>query len=949
MNNYNNHPKGSEWAKWDLHVHTDVSKHFKGTFEELIANIADSEATVIGINDYFSLEGYEKISKHCSFLHKSTLPIVEFRMNNALLSRNDKVTGSEMLNFHIIFNPNRIKEAKTWLNSLVCFDDKGNKAQLGNLDRNSDGITIDFSETITKLEEVGLRNDAIIWLPYNEYGGIDRIIPSVFFKLGIINKSDLLGSSTKSEIEYFLWKHDKITKEQFKEWFGKPKPCVKGSDAHNSKYPIGKLKDRNSEPIEKYCWIKANPTFEGLRQIIFEPERVSIQEEHPNIKEPYYVIKSVRFIDEAGRFMNETIHLNSGLNAIIGGKSTGKSLLLHFIAKTLLSKDDKRLCEEKKGKNDKVEIKEKYSFENLDFEVEFADGKKFTLKGRQQSPDNTLIEFIPQQWLSEMVENHHKNEIESPYQKLIEKSLSEKEGYDKNKKQHDENCKEFKHLIKSNLIDLFEIQDVIKNLERERAEMGNQQDFENSIKYFKNEIDNLKTNSSSSTKENKRFEDLQNQKTSTLQGLKTCENNILALKSYEEKLQIDWKNFVGKVNENYQVVKSNFALAENNFLEPIKKSLNDLNSKFQENIKQIEINENKFSNEKENLEKQKLEVETELKPFEVKFANFKKIEDCEKTIRDFEQKIANIQKQENLIKEQKTSLETCKKAIKGNFQKLFEEYQSYITLLKEKYFVIFKADRDNKDLIELHSELGFDYDSFEGNFLANFSNKSSTKNRLIFSTDNSFDENNKIIKENYVNYTQNIFDLLLSNEVTSLDFLKEKTPKIAIESLFENRFKVDYKIKYENDWLENMSQGKKGIVLLKLYLAIEKAHYPILIDQPEDNLDNRTIYTSLIDFIKRRKIDRQIIMVTHNANLVIATDAEQVIVAHQEVFPETDEKTQDKKFKFEYVTGALEHTMKKDTSIESILYQQGIREHVCEILEGGEIAFKKREEKYGLK
>jgi ABC-type Mn2+/Zn2+ transport system ATPase subunit len=245
--------------------------------------------------------------------------------------------------------------------------------------------------------------------------------------------------------------------------------------------------------------------------------------------------------------------------------------------------------------------------------------------------------------------------------------------------------------------------------------------------------------------------------------------------------------------------------------------------------------------------------------------------------------------------------------------------------------------------------LGFNYDSFESNFLSLFNRQSTQKNRAIFTGEEFFDDQNRIRHENYISYSEKIFDLLLSEDVKDLDFIKDKTPKMAIENLFENRFNVDYKLKYENDSLENMSQGKKGIVLLKLYLAIEKAHYPILIDQPEDNLDNRTIYNSLIEFIKKRKIARQIIMVTHNANLVISTDAEQVIVANQAIYDEIDELTNNRKFKFEYVTGALEHTKKKDKSIKNILYQQGIREHVCEILEGGEVAFKKREEKYGLK
>lgn len=57
-------------------------------------------------------------------------------------------------------------------------------------------------------------------------------------------------------------------------------------------------------------------------------------------------------------------------------------------------------------------------------------------------------------------------------------------------------------------------------------------------------------------------------------------------------------------------------------------------------------------------------------------------------------------------------------------------------------------------------------------------------------------------------------------------------------------------------------------------LELSNSTHPILIDQPEDNLDNRTIYSQLKDFIRKCKQKRQIILVTHNANLVVAADAE---------------------------------------------------------------------------
>ena len=82
---------------------------------------------------------------------------------------------------------------------------------------------------------------------------------------------------------------------------------------------------------------------------------------------------------------------------------------------------------------------------------------------------------------------------------------------------------------------------------------------------------------------------------------------------------------------------------------------------------------------------------------------------------------------------------------------------------------------------------------------------------------------------------------------------------------------------------------------------------------------------------------------SHNANVAVGADAECVIVANQDG---QDDTKGNRKYKFEYITGALENSLPINDSERGILYQMGIREHVCEILEGGKEAFKKREKKY---
>lgn len=170
----------------------------------------------------------------------------------------------------------------------------------------------------------------------------------------------------------------------------------------------------------------------------------------------------------------------------------------------------------------------------------------------------------------------------------------------------------------------------------------------------------------------------------------------------------------------------------------------------------------------------------------------------------------------------------------------------------------------------------------------------------------------------------------------------EKT--VVVELLSTCWFRVNYDIVYQNDRLSQMSPGKRSFVILQPLLEFSNKKCPILIDQPEDNLDNRAIFKDLVTYLRTKKKERQIILVTHNPNVVVGADAEQVIVANQH----GNDSANADNVRFAYASGSLEASWGKTSTTGPILESQGIREHVCEILEGGEEAFKKRESKYGL-
>ena len=158
--------------------------------------------------------------------------------------------------------------------------------------------------------------------------------------------------------------------------------------------------------------------------------------------------------------------------------------------------------------------------------------------------------------------------------------------------------------------------------------------------------------------------------------------------------------------------------------------------------------------------------------------------------------------------------------------------------------------------------------------------------------------------------------------------LDNSSKKITDKKKFYNRlYNLDYidvafKLKVGERILEELSPGELGIVLLVFYLALSKDSTPIIIDQPEDNLDNQSVYSKLVPCIREAKKKRQVIIVTHNPNIAIACDAEQIIYC------------------------------KIDKSCNSIRYESGsienpkIKGHVIDVLEGTMPAFDLRKRKY---
>ncbi|MBK5723154.1 ATP-binding protein, partial [Dysgonomonas sp. Marseille-P4677] len=219
--------------------------------------------------------------------------------------------------------------------------------------------------------------------------------------------------------------------------------------------------------------------------------------------------------------------------------------------------------------------------------------------------------------------------------------------------------------------------------------------------------------------------------------------------------------------------------------------------------------------------------------------------------------------------------------------------------------------------------------------------------------------------QSYKQYSNLFNDILLGTSECNIDSIIEDLKKVFEAIIESNTYKIkdsiesksaiktflydyffdNWDVEYDGDFLGKMSAGKASFVILMLIIGLSESKAPILIDQPEDNLDNRSISKGLVEYLKQKKEERQIILVTHNPNIVVNADAENVIVANQQGQNDRDSSSP---YQFDYINGALENTFRNPDETD-LLKSMGIREHIADVVEGGEEAFMKRERKYNFK
>ncbi len=942
------YPSGSGWRLWDLHIHhpeTLFNNGFRSSTTEerwesyLSAIERWGEIGALGITDYYCIDGFSKAQR---YKQDGRLTNVHYLLPNIEMRLDISTKNGRPINIHLLVNPEIVDELDSLFFSRLKFRFRDNiydctrsgLIRLGRADQSevSDDVAafrrgiglfkLDVDQLSTVLKEnKQLRDNVFVAVPNETNSGGSGLQDSSLraVRENLYRLADIIFSGNPKDRNYFAGK-GVDPPETIKEKYRSLKPCVNGCDAHSL--------DQVMQPaLDRFTWIKANPSFEGLRQILYEPlDRVWIGPNPPEGKNGYQVIRRVRFKDTCGDFGGDWIWLNPNLNTIIGGKSSGKSLLLYHIAKTIDPEMVGRLNEDKKGQLT-------YSFEDdpaFDFEVEWADGTTVSLKDSARSTTRPIT-YVPQMYINSLAENR-RDELD----RLIERTIIE--NYEEFRSVRENlNCEisELTQKINTFIGEYASRESDLRTIKEKRKEFGDKDAVEKSISDIEKQLEELRQTSELSDEETGMYEDLVTRRRELSGEVEIRSQRIRAFRVARDKLEAELRLFLDSVAKR---VKDHVLQAHPRV---DTETLADIENTVEEVIGAVRSKANEHTSlcfdvmamETEELRQligEAKDLEEQCKPFEEKIRNKELYERLESKRQDEAQKLQQIGVMDAQIVQIRHSLDV------GRILEPFaQRYHLYRQLVSQ---VNTLGEIPNTDGLQVSAKLDLDYERFETAFCKNLDKRTTLETQF----GKLFDGNQVVFDEN--DHLDQVAEALSCVINARVKLKAGFDTESAMKALLGDYYVVSYDVTQDGDDILNMSPGKLGIVLFQLFLHLSNSKDPILIDQPEDNLDNRTIYQELNDFIRQKKVERQLILVTHNANLVVSTDSENVIVANQ---GGREKSGANEACRFEYVTGALE-CLSMDAKSLGVLQSKRIRDHVCEILEGGKEAFERRESKYGL-
>ncbi|MDD3152594.1 MAG: hypothetical protein PHF76_10890 [Bacteroidales bacterium] len=936
---------GSEWRKWDLHVHTASSYdagYKGGDADELLVKAWRSHGfAAVAITDHFLIDA-KRIQGLRNLAPEITIfPGFEMRTDKG--APNIHIIGifSETCDLNILKND---------FDAIILRKYKKN-------DETDYTIVRDLSVIV---EFVKQHKGILSIHAGKKTNGIDKEITNALDVAQAIKKdiSDVVDIFEIGCIKDIASYRECVFN------FISEKPLILCSDNH----------DPRDYKVKEYLWIKANPTFQGLIQTIMQPtERVfvgTIPDKLDKLfKNKSSHIKSIRVEritapkNGLENWFDATLPLNPALVAVIGNKGSGKSALSDIIghlcrannigAASFLNAERFRKLPEKKA-------------EDYTAKIEWHDGKieaGVSLGAIQKKATIEEAQYLPQKYIERVC-----NDLSSEFQGEIDQVI-------------------FSYVDSTEKGDATNLSELIEN--KSRSVQTRITEVKNKIDICNREIIRLEDRKTTTYKIviganlNKRKEDLERHNKNKPAEIKRPEKSLNA--EYEKKL-IEVKNIISqleedelkarnelryinaRIDQNKEIADSLSLLSER--IAMVKEQINEYFIKYSLNPDKLSISVSlpidEIKHDFDELVIKRKAQQTLLDASETASESslVKKIgmakQDMEVIIagadsaeKTFQKYLADIREWENVQKEiigdatkdgsisyYESELDYIENSLDRAYEeklnertilvrKIFEQKKQVAEIYKELYQPIEKELipllKNSDDKIEFNisivlrdREVGARLLSYINQQMAGVFKGKAEASAAMKEYIQSADFNDC---ESVVGFMNNVLTCISEDVDKSSQKVKEKLEFYNLLASLDY-IKAEYNLTLGGHPLTMLSPGERGIVLLVFYLALSKNDIPLIIDQPEDNLDNQSVFSRLVPCIKEAKKKRQVIIVTHNPNIAIACDAEQIICC-------SIDKTNNH---ISYSSGSIEDSV--------------IRKCVVDILEGTMPAFELRKLKY---
>ncbi len=990
---------------------------------EYCSKLRESDVQAFGITDYFSADGYiatvaayRKRYKDC---RKVFFPNIELRTNEVVNK------DGQHVHIHLLFN------------SFQPDYQENIEKILGLLETNRTGpgnrkITVRELSGMQDLEAATTTKDSIHDALKKTYGpGADLsdyvLIISAVNDGGIrTGGGSVSGAKRKEEISDELDKlsdaffgnannFDHYLKtDRYKAETSKPKPTLTGCDAHSFvglDERLGKVVYGQDQGIVfQPTWIKADLTFEGLKQILFEPaNRVFIGEE-PEVErrvkahknkyiESLYISSVDGYTGRCGTwFSEERIPLGKELVAIIGNKGSGKSAVADIVG-LLGNSHNQRIAERPEelfSFLNKQKFRKGNCADNFFGELHWHDGvpvrKKLSADASDSLPER--VEYLPQKYLERICADIADDDFRSTLNEVIFGYVKQGDQY--GKKTFDELIQYLTEQVNEDIairrLDLHQANEKVVSIERKltanyRDEVEGKlairkQDLKShrnvippaknppdpstqtaspeaaTIEQIAAEIETLKQDESKTRNEQvgtkRSLEDLKRIR----QDIERATTAVAALKRTHEAalkeaglsfdkivtLAVDYTDLDQLISEkDRRAKKIDTLLATAEDIEGEMESPQDRAARVAASIvcKRVALEQQK-TDLIDRLAAPRREYQAYVDAMAIWSAQESALlgdpnNPAPESVRGLERELENM---ETLYPQELATAKAERDAVAVDiFQKMcgLTEFYESVKRSIDAEIARHKADLNDYN-ISVEAGLRFEpsfYDKFfeftsqgvKGSF--NGVEDGRTFLKGLCESASSWEDDSEVFR-----LINEIVDALHVDKRQAFagearDIFKqmrgERSPIELYDYLFGfNYLSTKYDLMVDKKDLSELSPGERGGLLLIFYLMLDKEDIPLVIDQPEDNLDNESVYQILATFLKKAKKRRQIIMVTHNPNLAVGADAEQIIRV-------SIDKKQGKN-EFDFYSGSIENPK--------------LNKAVVDILEGTLPAFDNRRLKY---